>query len=138
MMQQTDNRNNGEGEYQSFMDKALPFQMGADVAKYFVEAGKSLLDLLMRCNFRDDRKRLAYLEDIDYCRRYHDNDGLIEITTHLASSDSNNAMRIERFLAGITAGASRNGKAPEGGKSIFDLSKYSKPKVSNNGESSNS
>jgi hypothetical protein len=120
------------------MDKALPFQMGADVAKYFVEAGKSLLDLLMRCNFRDDRKRLAYLEDIDYCRRYHDNDGLIEITTHLASSDSNNAMRIERFLAGITAGASRNGKAPEGGKSIFDLSKYSKPKVSNNGESSNS
>ena len=133
-MMQTENRNN-DGDFQGPMEQALPFHMGADVAKYFVEAGKSVLDLLMRCNFRSDRERKAYLADIDYCTEYGIKDGMVEVFTHLASSDSNNSERIERFLAGITAGASRNGQHGQNKPGIFDLSRFSKtkPQGDNNG-----
>lgn len=136
-MMQTENRNNGDGDYVGPMDAALPFHMGADVAKYFVEAGKSVLDLLMRCNFRSDRERKAYLADIDYCTEYGIKDGMVEVFTHLASSDSNNSERIERFLAGITAGASRNGQHNPEKRGIFDLGKYSKPKNQGNNDGFN-
>ena len=116
-----------EESFQTPIDQALPFRMGADVAKYFVEAGKNLLDLLFRCNFRSDRERKAYMADLDYCTEYGLKDGLVEIVTHLASSDSLGSERIERFLAGITAGASRGGQPKPQGRSILDLSKYSKP-----------
>jgi hypothetical protein len=122
-----------EADFTTPIDQALPFRMGADVAKYFVEAGTSLLDLLFRCSFLNERKRLAYMADIDYCTEYGIKDGIIEITTHLASSDSVAAARIERFLAGITAGASRGNAAPPEKRGIFDLGKYTK-KTNNGGD----
>ena len=105
------------------------FPMGMDVGKYFIEAGHSFLDLLMRCNFRNDRERKAICQLSEYCLEYELTSELVNLTMLVASSDSINADRIERFLAAVTGGASRNGAKPGKENSIFSLSKYTKPKV---------
>lgn len=105
------------------------FRIGADVAKYFVEAGNNFLDLLMRCNFRNDRVRIATCELAGLYIKYGLKDKLAILTMNVASSDSVNAMRIERFLAGVTGGASRTKDAR--GPGIFDLKKYTEPKNGN-------
>ena len=134
---QVDN-NNGDGEFKGFMERSLPFHMGADVAKYFVEAGKDFMDLLFRCKFVNARERKAFIELAHGCLEFKDNTHMLELTMYLAGSDSENADRIERFLAGITAGASRNGqqggRPGQQGKGIFDNFK----KKNNNQQQDNS
>jgi hypothetical protein len=121
-MMQADNRNNGDGEFKGFMERSLPFHMGGDVAKYFVEAGKDFMDLLFRCKFQTTRERKAFIELAHGCIEFKDETHMLELTMYLAGSDSENADRIERFLAGITAGASRTGntKPQSSGGGIFN------------------
>ena len=109
------------------------FPMGLDVGKYFIETGRSFLDLLMRCNFRGDRERKAMCQLAEYCLEYELEKELVNLTMLVASSDSVNAARIERFLAAVTGGASRNGKDAGKENSIFNLTKYTKPQVNTDG-----
>jgi len=121
MMPQVGNDgHNGQKGPQSFMDQAMGWRAGADVAKYFVEAGKDFMDLLFRCKFQSTRERKAFIELAHGCIEFKDDAHLTELTMYLAGSDSENADRIERFLAGITAGASRTGGAKPGGRGLFD------------------